>query len=154
MAARPRTARRPISPPLTLALAQASAWANQALLERLRGAGWDGLTLAQAHVLTVLAEEGPQRPAALARRLEVTRQSVQKLLENMAAADLVAVEPDPADRRATVVRPTAAGKAALSEARRQSGAVERELARRIGAPAVDQLKAVLGLDWGARPRSA
>lgn len=136
---------------LAQGLPRAASWFSDALLAEVRGAGWDGLTGSQLYAIPELAAAGSEgvRPAALARHLGVTRQSVQKLLDGLVAAGLVAVHPDPTDGRATSAVLTDSGwrlNVALADA---ASKVERELVRRIGRDQVATLAAVLGEGWGA-----
>ncbi|MTE17249.1 MarR family winged helix-turn-helix transcriptional regulator [Nocardia aurantiaca] len=87
-----------------------------------------GLTPAQARALRIIgraAEHGdePLRMSALADHLGIVPRSATTVVDALAAAGLVAREPDPASRRATLVTPTAAGRQVLnrmSEARRDA----------------------------------
>ncbi|WP_405497361.1 MarR family winged helix-turn-helix transcriptional regulator [Nocardia sp. NBC_00511] len=87
-----------------------------------------GLTPAQARALRIVgraAEHGdePLRMFALAEYLGIVPRSATTVVDALVSAGLVAREPDPANRRATLVTPTAAGRRALdgmSEARREA----------------------------------
>jgi DNA-binding MarR family transcriptional regulator len=145
----------PVKQRRALALAQglprAASWFSDALLAEVRGIGWDGLTASQIHAVPELAASGSSgvRPAALARRLGVTRQSVQKLVDGLVTAGLVVVDPDPSDGRATTASLTAAGWRLNTDLADAASRVERELVRRIGREQVASLAAVLGTGWGS-----
>lgn len=83
-----------------------------------------GLTPAQARALRiVVGTERPLRMVELAERLDVVPRSVTTLVDALEAASLVTRAPDPANRRSTLVLPTAEGRAArdrMAEARRQA----------------------------------
>ncbi|APA99662.1 hypothetical protein NS506_05616 [Nocardia seriolae] len=87
-----------------------------------------GLTPAQSRALRIIGradEHGdePLRMSALAKHLGIVPRSATTVVDALAAADLVARQPDPANRRATLVTPTAAGRKALDrmwEARRDA----------------------------------
>ncbi|MVU83896.1 MarR family transcriptional regulator [Nocardia sp. ET3-3] len=87
-----------------------------------------GLTPAQSRALRIVGradEHGdqPLRMSVLADHLGIVPRSATTVVDALVAADLVTREPDPANRRATLVTPTAAGRAALarmSEARRDA----------------------------------
>jgi DNA-binding MarR family transcriptional regulator len=69
-----------------------------------------GLTVGKRSLLQDLARCGPHTIAQMVRqRPPVTRQYIQRLVAEMAAAGLVAVGPDARDRRARTVRLTEAG---------------------------------------------
>ncbi|MFE2958528.1 MarR family winged helix-turn-helix transcriptional regulator [Nocardia tengchongensis] len=85
-----------------------------------------GLTPAQGRALRIIGRaaehaDEPLRMSALADRLGIVPRSATTVVDALVSAGLVAREPDPANRRATLVTPTAAGSQALhrmSEARR------------------------------------
>jgi DNA-binding MarR family transcriptional regulator len=85
-----------------------------------------GLTPAQARALRVIVrEDAPMRMVDLAARLDVVPRTVTTLIDALEAAGLVRRVADPANRRATLLEPTDAGRAArsrMSEARRQAAA--------------------------------
>ncbi len=72
-----------------------------------------GQTVARWHVLSAVAEE-PCSAAAAARRLGLARQSVQRVVDQLQEEGLVTVAPNPRDRRAPLVSPTAGGRQALA----------------------------------------
>lgn len=72
-----------------------------------------GQTVARWHVLSAVSEE-PCSAAGAARRLGLTRQSVQRVVDDLRGEALVTVTPDPRDRRAPLVSPTAAGRQVLA----------------------------------------
>jgi DNA-binding MarR family transcriptional regulator len=62
---------------------------------------------------------------------------------------LVKLAPDPTNRRARLVQPTAKGRKALERSGSGSAAAEKILSRRIGAARVKSLRDALEQDWGA-----
>ncbi|GAW51487.1 MULTISPECIES: MarR family winged helix-turn-helix transcriptional regulator [unclassified Nocardioides] len=91
-------------------------------------AAWD-ITPSQARALRIVGELGAVRLSVLADRLRIAPRSVTEVVDALEARSLVARQPDPADRRATSVVPTAEGVrlgTALEEARRT--ATEQRLA--------------------------
>ncbi len=79
-----------------------------------REAGWrsaraEGLTPTQAEALAHLARRGPSRNAALAAALSVTPATMSDAAGALTAKGLLRREPDPADARAVLLAPTAAG---------------------------------------------
>jgi DNA-binding MarR family transcriptional regulator len=73
-----------------------------------------GVTPGQNQVMTVIDAEGT-RPAELARRVGVTRQSMAETLAGMVARGFIELRPDPEDGRAKVAVLTKAGWAALHD---------------------------------------
>lgn len=137
-------------PGLAIALLRASDWFDAALRARLEALGWPGLNRSQSLVFANLDRDGV-RPAELARRVGVSRQSMQALLEGLVDHDLVAVEDDPHDGRATRCVLTARGRRLVAAAGEELRGVEAELASRIGRAAVADLRCALDHDWGDPP---
>jgi DNA-binding MarR family transcriptional regulator len=84
-----------------------------------------GVTPSQLRALRTLSQ-GPMRVSALAQRLDIVPRSATSVVDGLEEAGLVAREPDPDDRRATLVVVTDAGRQVLAElrARRQAGMAE------------------------------
>lgn len=74
-----------------------------------------GLTQARIHLLWVLGAAGPSQQRELAAALDVTPRNVTGLVDGLVASGHVTREPHPTDRRATLVTPTAAGRAVIEE---------------------------------------
>ena len=88
----------------------------------------EGQTLARWLVLGTL-EGGPEPVAEIARRLRLTRQSVQRVADLLAREGLVVYEDNPRHRRAKLARLTPDGARVLE----RIGAAQREWADRNGA---------------------
>src|SRR3954453_13443236 len=89
------------------------------------------------------------RPAEIARRAGISRQAVGQTVAQMKDMGLVKLAPDPTNRRARLVQPTAKGRKALERTGTGSAAAEKTLSRRIGAARVKSLREALEQDWGA-----
>jgi DNA-binding MarR family transcriptional regulator len=100
---------------------------------RLRGS--------HGRILGLLPPEGA-RPSALAEGW-ISKQAVGKRIQEMAAAGLVAVEPDPDDRRASIVRRTADGNRLRSAANEAIAEIEASLAAEVGAERYQLFREVL-----------
>ena len=135
---------------LAARLLEASDWLNNALLERLAQRGWPRLTRSQSLIFVNLGTGGV-RPAELARRVGVRRQSMHTALAELEAAGLVALRPEAGNRRAKTVSLSPDGKRLVRDARRILSELEAVLAQRIGAETVEQLRAALAVDWGPPP---
>ena len=87
-----------------------------------------GLTPAQSRALRMVAEaERPPRMVDIAERLGIVPRSVTSVIDDLEAAGLVVREPDPANRRSTLVLPTEQGRrvrAEMNEARRRAAIEE------------------------------
>ncbi|ATO12755.1 MarR family transcriptional regulator [Micromonospora sp. WMMA2032] len=63
----------------------------------------------QARALGVLLRHGALRPGALAEHLRIAPRSATEVIDGLQERGLVERRPDPGDRRATLVAPTAEG---------------------------------------------
>ena len=88
---------------LRLALARSS--------RRLRQQAGHELSPSRAAVLATIAREGPISPSALASLERVSRPTVTRLVEKLAAAGLVDCSPDPADGRSYLISLSESGSA-------------------------------------------
>ena len=78
-------------------------------------------------VLFAAARDEPGSQAALAQRLGVDRTVMTYLLDDLEAADLVARQPDPADRRSRRVVATSHGRDVLADLETRFGHAEQHL---------------------------
>jgi len=85
-----------------------------------------GLTAARWQVLGAVLHE-PLPVAGIARAMGITRQSVQRIADLLVDQGLAEYTPNPAHRRAKLVAPTAAGRAAIE----RIGPAHAELAARL-----------------------
>lgn len=131
--------------PLTSLMTDAHRWLAAA--ERENSGRGGGLARAHALVFAHLDEDGT-RPAEIARRAGISRQAVGQTVAQMHHLGLIKLAPDPTNRRARLVQPTAKGRRALERAGTGAAAAERALSRRIGAGHVKSLRDALEQDWG------
>ncbi len=90
------------------------------------------LSPSRHRLLRVVARAAePQRQTALAAALDVVPRSITSLVDDLERAGLVAREPDPTDRRATLVTVTDRGRAVLADADRRRRAHGEELLARL-----------------------
>ncbi len=89
---------------------------------------WESRPVAQIEVLQSVQESGPARVGDVAERLRLAQSTVSVLVGGLVDDGLLARSPDPADRRASVVALTAAGRADL---RRWDSAHRTRLARAL-----------------------
>jgi DNA-binding MarR family transcriptional regulator len=137
-------------PPLARFLLERFRWFESALLERLAKAGYPELRVSHSALFAALDRDGT-RPAELARRLGVTRQSVHQTIHELVDMGLLELIPDVSDKRASLTRLTDRGREHVKVARRIFGALETELEQRIGTGQVAALRRSLMLDWGDPP---
>lgn len=101
-------------------------------------------------ILGLLAPEGT-RPARLAEGW-ISKQAIGMRVQELVSLGLVAVEPDPADRRATLVRCTPAGEQVRDRTHGWIADIERSLAEQVGADRYEVFRSVLDeLAWPAAP---
>ena len=125
-------------------------WFDDALRSRLTSQGLDGLTSAESMVFPYLDREGT-RPAELARRLGITRQSTQTLIRGLESKGLVELVDDPSDGRAKTIRLTRVGRRSVPLALETFVELELELEKRIGTEKIAHLRNALEADWGDSP---
>ena len=89
----------------------------------------DGQTVARWHIMSVVSEE-PLTVPAIARRLGLARQSVQRVVDDLADSRHVELRPNPAHRRSPLVVLTRRGRTSL---RRLDRAAESTRADQLAA---------------------
>jgi len=88
-------------------------------------------------------DEGGTRVSELARRAQITKQSMAELVEHLERHGYVERVPDPRDRRAKLVRATTRGAEVYRIAREVVAEIEREWTARLGARKMRELRALL-----------
>ena len=97
---------------------------------------------AQIQVMVMIDATGT-RPAELARRAQVTRQSMAESLAGLEARGLVSIRPDPHDGRSKLVTVTKGGRAALRDGLDAALAVHRHWESVLGKAKMAQLVALM-----------
>lgn len=90
-----------------------------------------GLTAAWWQVLGAVLTE-PLPVAGIARAMGITRQSVQRVADLLAAKGLAEYVPNPAHRRAKLLRPTDSGRAAVARITPGHASLATRLAEELG----------------------
>ena len=103
----------------------------------------EGVSTGVRAVLVELLAEGRQTMPAVARNLGTTRQYVQRMVEEAAAAGLVRSVPNPAHRRSPLLALTPAGRAAIRRILRREQAALAGAARDLSDRDVDACLRVL-----------
>ncbi|MET9464848.1 MarR family winged helix-turn-helix transcriptional regulator [Streptomyces sp. NPDC006544] len=101
-----------------------------------------GLTAAWWQVLGAVLHE-PLPVAGIARAMGITRQSVQRIADLLAAEGLAEYVPNPAHRRAKLLRPTEAGRAAIARIGPGHATLATRLAEALGDDAFAETVRVL-----------
>ena len=103
---------------------------NDRVIHGMREAGYD-VTVAQARIAQRIAEGG-SRLTDLAEQAQVTKQTASLLVTALERGGLVERVPDPADGRASLIRFTRRGQAAVQRAQEEVMAVEQEWNDHLG----------------------
>ena len=111
---------------------------DELAVRRLRALGVAELRTAHTRLLPHIDLEGT-RPTEVARRLGITKQAVAPLIHDMVTWGVLESTPDPADRRAHVVRFTERGREALLHGLSVLNALETELSEIVGAACMARL---------------
>ncbi|UUU41253.1 MarR family winged helix-turn-helix transcriptional regulator [Streptomyces sp. NBC_00162] len=101
-----------------------------------------GLTAAWWQVLGAVLRD-PLPVAGIARAMGITRQSVQRIADLLAAEGLAEYVPNPAHRRAKLLRPTDAGRAAIARITPGHASLATRLAEELGDAAFTETVHVL-----------
>ncbi len=120
--------------------------ANRCLADRLgqavATAGGEAMRPSFGFVLRAVAAEQPT-VSRLAELLGVTKQGASRLADDMVNLGYLERNEDPADRRRTRLRLSAAGERIRARALAESHAIEDELRQRFGNTKVRHLRALL-----------
>jgi DNA-binding MarR family transcriptional regulator len=112
------------------------------LVARLAERGHGAVRPPHGAVLQYLDDAGT-RVSVLAERAAVTKQSMAELVAHLEAHGYVERLPDPADRRAKLVRATPRGREVFAIARETVAEVEARVAERLGEEDMRRLRELL-----------
>lgn len=115
---------------------------NEELIVRLAERGHPEVRYVHGSVFQYLDDAGT-RVSVLAERAQVSKQAMAQLVAHLEAHGYVERVPDPADRRAKLVRTTARGRAVFAIVREFVAELDARLVARLGAAKVRQLRALL-----------
>ncbi|AJC60241.1 MarR family transcriptional regulator [Streptomyces sp. 769] len=103
----------------------------QQLVPLLRGQSpHPDLTPSRLAALAALAAHGPLRIGELAARMNITLSTTSRMVDLLDGSGWITRRPDPADQRASLISPNAAGRALLDAVRRETaGVLAEELGR-------------------------
>ena len=104
----------------------------------MREAGYD-VTVAQSRLAQRIADEG-SRLTELADRAQVTKQTASLLVAALVREGLVERVPDPSDGRARLIRLSARGREAATQAMHVVIGVEQEWTEHLGPELAGQLR--------------
>jgi len=122
-------------------------WFDNGLQNVLRSSGFPALNKSQSMMVLYMAS-GVQRPIEIARKMRLSRQAISHIERQLTAMGMVTAQADPSDRRSKVLVFTDASADLRNFAGATIRGLEAELAARLGADAIEALRAVLNRDWG------
>jgi len=108
----------------------ASMWKAR-FAEGMIGRGHDWYAEARSSIVPYI-EIGGTNQSTIAKRIGLSKQAVQQLVDDLENEGVVERAPDPVDRRAKIIRFTPKGIAALRDAENVKRSVEAELKEKIG----------------------
>jgi DNA-binding MarR family transcriptional regulator len=123
-------------------LFRAARLVNERAVTNARSAGATSLRLAHTQLFPHIAFDGT-RMTEIAKRLEVTKQAIGPLVDDLVAAGMVERVPDPSDQRAKLIRWTRQGRRALEHGLGVLAQLERDIAATVGAQRMAALAGTL-----------
>lgn len=112
------------------------------ILQAIKDAGYDDVTLAQARVFQRIAPGG-SRLTDLAEQAQMTKQSVAGLVDELERMRYVRRVPDPDDRRARLIQIDKRGRQAAKAAQAAHNAIQAEWQSHLGTRRFTQLREIL-----------
>ena len=109
------------------------------VVEAMRAAGVDDITLAQGRIAARIGPQGT-RLTDLAEQAQVSKQTATALVNRLEEAGYVERVPDPGDGRARLVRFSAKGEAVIPIARAEEERIENEWERHLGGRRMRDLR--------------
>jgi DNA-binding MarR family transcriptional regulator len=123
------------------------------MLEAIQEAGYPYVRMPHIALMAHMTAEG-LRITEFADLMQVTKSAASQLVTWLEERGLVERVPDPADRRATLVRATTAADAGFRVARHRYAEIEDEWERVLGADGLASLAGALHQLESVRPRKA
>ncbi|WP_067182391.1 MarR family winged helix-turn-helix transcriptional regulator [Microtetraspora niveoalba] len=103
----------------------------------------EGLSVGVRAVLTMLRDHGPMTVPQMGRALALSRQFVQRMINDAAARGLVEFVPNPAHKRSSLIRLTREGRTAITAVVDRERAVLRQVGGDLSGAEVDACIRVL-----------
>jgi DNA-binding MarR family transcriptional regulator len=147
----PVTGGRPRPDNLAVLMREVFVALNDLVLTRLAERGHGLVRPVHSAVFQYLDDTGTT-VSVLAERAQMTKQAMAELVAHLETHGYVVREPDPADRRAKLVRPTTRGRQVVGIAQALVPEVEHMIAGHIGAERTEALRADLQTLRAVLPR--
>jgi len=141
---RPTTAGAPRPSNTAVLLREAFLALNDLVVVRLAERGHDAVRPAHGAVFQYLDDTGTT-VSTLATRAQMTKQAMAELVTHLERHGYVVRVPDPGDRRAKLVRPTATGREVVAIAQELVPEVEQQIDATLGPDRADALRRDLRL---------
>jgi DNA-binding MarR family transcriptional regulator len=138
----PRTTARNRPENLAILLREPLRVLNEELTARLAANGHPEVRLPHGNVFQYLDDAGTT-VSVLAERAQLTKQAMAQLVAHLEAQGYVERVPDPADRRAKLVRTTSRGQAVFTIVRDFVADTDARLDRALGVATMRRLRALL-----------
>lgn len=138
----PTTARRPRHRNLGILLREPFRIGSEELHRRIAERGHPSIRAPHGNVFQFLDDTGTP-VSELARRAQMTKQSMAELVAHLERHGYVERIPDPDDRRAKLVRATERGRDVYAVAREVVAEIEHEWTERLGPTKMRQLRTLL-----------
>jgi DNA-binding MarR family transcriptional regulator len=138
----PQTSARRSPENLAILLREPFRVGSELLHERLAERGHPAVRPPHGNVFQYLDDAGT-RVSVLARRAQITKQSMAELVGHLERHGYVERVPDPADRRAKLVRATPRGSEVYAIARQVVADIEQQWTKRLGRAKMRRLRALL-----------
>lgn len=142
MSSLPETSARDRPENLAVLLREPFRIGSERLHERFTERGHPEVRAPHGNVFQFLDDDGT-RVSVLAQRAQITKQSMAELVAHLERHGYVERTPDPSDRRAKLVRPTARGEEVYAIAREFVRELEAEWTRRLGRADMRRLRDLL-----------
>ena len=138
----PQTSARRAPQNLGILLREPFRVGSERLHERFAERGHPDVRPPHGNVFQFLDDTGT-RVSVLAQRAQITKQSMAELVAHLEHHGYVERVPDPADRRAKLVRPTPLGDEVYAIAREVVAELEHRLVKRLGTDRLATLRELL-----------
>jgi DNA-binding MarR family transcriptional regulator len=110
-----------------------------------------GQTQARWQTMWTIAQEPGLTVPRIARRLGVTRQSVQRVVDELMADELAVSMPNPDHRTSPIIELTSTGQAVLDDINRAADVAHRRMLKSFGPAEVAELRRLLAALTAATP---
>ncbi len=133
-----------------LRLLEGFIWLDQGLQQGLKSRDMPTVRRLESMLLLYVAA-GVCRPSDLAKKIGITRQSINTALRELEAKQLVKLSPDPEDSRCKLISFDPAGAQVHNTALELITGLEQALLARMGGQQ-SNLQSLLNADWGEVPQ--